>query len=146
MSKVNMSVTDLLALVKPVLAVEEGKLVQAPVVKVYEDNLPEGITMDIVGTVHKYDSRFFEAFGTAGSQLIAQRAKADADLAAEELKVDIAGHSLSVAFSRPVNAEPTAKEWGASIGFGYGVTKPAGLDKNARKAFAAEMMDDSDDE
>lgn len=146
MSNKVMSVTELLSLVKPVLAVEDGKLVQEPVVQVYESNLPEGITMDIVGTVHKYDSRFFEAFGTAGSQLIAQRAKADVDLAAEELRVDIAGHSMSVAFSRPVSAEPTAKEWGAAIGFGYGVTKPSGLDKNARKAFASEMMSDGDDE
>lgn len=145
MAKV-MSVNELLELVKPVLAVEEGKLVQEPVLKVYEENLPEGITMETVGVVHKYDSRFFEAFGTAGSQLIAQRAKADADLAAEELKLDVAGHALSVAFSRPVSADATAKEWGASIGFGYGVTKPSGLDKNARKAFAAEMMAEDDEE
>ena len=148
MSKV-MSVNDLLALIEGKLEVTEGGALaetsQTALVDVYNGNLPEGITPEIVGTVHKYDSHFFEAYGTAGATAMAKAAKGNADLAAGELKLDIHSHAMSVAFSRPVSAEASEKEWRSSIGFGYGVTKPAGLDKKARKLFA-DLMTEGDDE
>lgn len=144
-----MSVNDLLALMEGKVEVTEGGALSetssAGLVEVYNANLPEGITAEIVGTVHKYDTHFFEAYGHAGATAMAGAAKTNADLAAGELKLDIHGHALSVAFSRPVSAEASEKEWRSSIGFGYGVAKPASLDKKARKLFA-ELMIDGDDE
>lgn len=148
MSKV-MSVNDLLALMEGKLEINEGgaltETAQSGLVEIYNSNLPEGITPEIVGSVHKYDSHFFEAYGTAGATAMAGAAKSNADLAAGELKLDIHGHAMSVAFSRPVSAEASEKEWRSAIGFGYGVIKPSGLDKKARKLFA-DLMTEGDDE
>lgn len=148
MSKV-MSVNDLLALMEGKLEINEGGALtetsQAGLVEIYNGNLPEGITPEIVGSVHKYDSHFFEAYGTAGATAMAAAAKSNADLAAGELKIDVHGHAMSVAFSRPVSAEASEKEWRSAIGFGYGVVKPTGLDKKARSLFA-KLMTEGDDE
>ena len=149
MSKV-MSVNELLELLKPAVEITDvGALSEKSAVdlaEIYNANLPEGVTTDTVGLVHKYDSRFFEAYGHAGAEALAVTAKGNTDLAAAELKLDLHGHALSVAFSRPVSAEATSKEWAGAIGFGYGVIKPTGLDKKARKAFADAMMGGDDEE
>lgn len=149
MSKV-MSVNELLELLKPAVEITDvGALSEKSVTslsEIYNANLPEGITADTVGIVHKYDTRFFEAYGHAGAEALATAVKSNTDLAAAELKLDLHGHALSVAFSRPVSAEATVKEWAGSIGFGYGVAKPSGLDKKARKAFADAMMGGDDEE
>lgn len=140
------STKDFLDLVRPEVKIVDQTIDVTALPALYEKHLPDGITMDTVKTVHTYDQRVFEAFSHATTDKLAELVKAEPELAALETSVEIEGHKMSVAFSRPVGEDINKAAWASSVGFGYGVPKPESLNKKLRGSFAEAMMATEDEE
>ncbi|ANZ48286.1 hypothetical protein ASESINO_273 [Erwinia phage vB_EamM_Asesino] len=135
---------------------EDLSLKAEPLQKLYEETLPTTkindleyrFTLEDANALRQHDANFLEVYGGIASGVIVDRAKADKDVAALDLKLDIGNASFSTVFARPTGDEPTKKEWEASIGFGYGAPKSKALEGKLRKSFAAAMMagDEEDEE
>lgn len=134
---------------------EDLSLKAEPLQKLYEETLPTTkindleyrFTLEDANALRQHDANFLEVYGGIASGVIVDRAKADKDIGALDLKLDIGNASFSTVFARPTGDEPTKKEWEASIGFGYGVPKSKALEGKLRKGFASAMMaDDEEDE
>ncbi|EBH2591554.1 hypothetical protein LPQ46_004400 [Salmonella enterica] len=129
-----------------------------PLVKIYEETLPVTkvgdvdyrFTLEDADALRQHDANFTELFGGVAGGLIADRAKADSDIGALDLTLDIGNAAFSTVFSRPVTENPTQKEWAASISYGFGSPKSKALEGKLRKEFAKSMMatdeEDEDDE
>lgn len=115
------------------------------IAKVYEDNLPEGITLETVSTVHDYNKNFVEAYAKTAAPFIIEQAKGNAELAALELSTEVGGTVFTAAFSRPTGEEPTLNDWAASLQFGIAVPKPTTLDTSLRKKLAKGFLEDDDE-
>lgn len=155
------SIKELNALIEaidgPTVVLNEDLSLKAePLEQIYVDTLPlikvgetdYRLTLDDANAVRQHDANFLEAYGGIASGVIVDRARADKDIAALDLKLDIGNASFSTVFARPTGDEPTKKEWEASIGFGYGVPKSKALEGKLRKGFASAMMasDEEDEE
>lgn len=129
-----------------------------PLVELYTSTLPVTkvgdvdyrFTLEDADALRQHDANFTELFGGVAGGLIADRAKADSDIGALDLTLDIGNAAFSTVFSRPVTENPTQKEWAASISYGFGSPKSKALEGKLRKEFAKSMMatdeEDEDDE
>ncbi len=123
-----------------------------PVIKVEPNDKGEHkLTIDDMNAVDKYRANFHEALGTITAPLIAAKAKADPEIGAMEVKLQVGETTFSTAFARPTGDNPSQKELAASIGFGYSTVKNKGLEGKVRKEFAkawleADEEEDGDDE
>ncbi|EJN4219830.1 hypothetical protein NP764_003986 [Salmonella enterica] len=129
-----------------------------PLVELYTSTLPVTkvgdvdyrFTLEDADALRQHDANFTELFGGIAGGLIADRAKADSEIGALDLTLDIGNAAFSTVFSRPVTENPTQKEWAASISYGFGSPKSKALEGKLRKEFAKSMMatdeEDEDDE
>lgn len=123
-----------------------------PVIKVEPNEKGEHkLTIDNMDVLDKYRANFHEALGTVTAPLIAERAKADPEVGAMEVKLKVGETTFSTAWARPTGDTPSQKELAASIGFGYSTIKNKGLEGKVRKEFAkawleADDEDEGDDE
>ncbi|QVW28776.1 hypothetical protein pEaSNUABM8_00279 [Erwinia phage pEa_SNUABM_8] len=123
-----------------------------PTIKVEPNDKGEHqLTIENMDSLDKYRANFHEALGTVTAPLIAEKAKADPEIGAMEVKLKVGETTFSTAFARPTGDAPTQKELAASIGFGYSTIKNKGLEGKVRKDFAklwleTEEEDEGDDE
>lgn len=118
-----------------------------PVIKVEPNEKGEHkLTIDDMNAVDKYRANFHEALGTITAPLIAAKAKADPEIGAMEVKLQVGDTTFSTAFARPTGDAPTQKELAASIGFGYSTTKSKALEGKIRKEFAKAWLEADDEE
>lgn len=123
-----------------------------PVIKVEPNDKGEHkLTIENMDAIDTYRANFHEALGTITAPLIATAAKADPEIGAMEVKLDVGKTTFSTAFARPTGDNPSQKELAASIGFGYSTVKSKGLEGKVRKEFAklwmeADEEDEGDDE
>lgn len=115
------------------------------IAKVYEDNLPEGITIETVTTVNDYNKNFVEAYAKTSAPFIIEQAKANPELTALELATEVGGTIFTAAFSRPTGEEPTLNDWASSLQFGIGVPKPTTLDTSLRKKLAKGFLEEDEE-
>lgn len=118
-----------------------------PLIKVEPNDKGEHkLTIENMDSLDKYRANFHEALGTITAPMIADKAKADPEIGAMEVKLKVGETTFSTAFARPTGDTPSQKDLAASIGFGYSTVKNKGLEGKVRKEFAKLWIEEDEDE
>tara|TARA_Y100001956_G_scaffold9851_1_gene8637 strand:- start:1642 stop:2100 length:459 start_codon:yes stop_codon:yes gene_type:complete len=142
-----LSVNELADLMRGKVKFDENHQIEKePVVKVFEDNLPNDWTMTDVTTFTDYTKNFMGAYGEVGGTALAELVKANENIEAIEAVVDCGGVSFGNFFSRPMNEDPTEEDFAASFGFGIALPKPTELESKIRPALGKIFLNDDEDE
>lgn len=125
---------------------EDLTLIQEPIFAVWQENLPEGLTEDLVKAAHNYRKTFLDGYVQAAGDVIVNEVQKNEAIESLSAVLDTPDVNFEVHYTKPQNENPTLKDHEASWGFGYGVAKTAALEKTHRKALASRFLLEEDAE
>lgn len=114
--------------------------VQEPILKVWEDNLPEGLNVDLITKLTNYRKTFSGGFTAASGNAIVDEVQKNDAIESLSLVFNTPDVDFETHYTKPQNENPTQKDHEAAWGFGYGVAKSAAIEKTHRKALAARFL------
>lgn len=132
-----LSITDLVGRLEGKVAFTENLQVDAkPVVKVYEENLPENITMEVAQEVNNYNANFMSAYADVCGRSVVDLVKTNDAVEALEATVTCAGTEFGVFFSRPMGEDVDLEQCESAFGFGISVPINGDIESDVRKSLA----------
>lgn len=120
------------------------ELIEAPIVEVWREHLPEGLTEDLVKDVSNYRKTFLDGYVQAAGNAIADKVKEIPAIESLSAVTNTADVGFEVHFTRPQGEEPTKKDYEAAWGFGYKVPFSASIEKSRRKELASRFFDEAE--